>query len=189
LARYYEFVAGLYVPAFPIDVLDQEDREGRYGDHREFVNAGMPAIRLTQSVENPELLNSRRDTWEKVDYNYLQQVVQMNVAVAANLAGAPATPETPLIRAMEEPGHYQLNWTVDPQTAGYIIAFRPMTEGTYPTFRFVRTREAGNVALTGFDPAKRYAVSMGALDKYGRVSDFTDEVIVEPNLEAARSGQ
>lgn len=189
LARYYEFVAGLYVPKFPIDILDQLDRDGRYGDHREFVNVGLPAIRLTQSVENPDLLNSRRDTWERVDYDYLQQVVQMNVAVAANLAGAPATPEVPLIRAMSEPGHYQLNWTVDPQAAGYVIAFRPITEGGYPTFKYVRALEAGNVALTGFNPSQRYAVSMSALDENGRVSDFTDEVIIEPNLDTALSGQ
>ncbi|MCP4418287.1 MAG: M20/M25/M40 family metallo-hydrolase, partial [Chloroflexi bacterium] len=39
LARYYEYVAGLYVPAFPVQVIDALDREGRWGDHREFVNA------------------------------------------------------------------------------------------------------------------------------------------------------
>lgn len=189
LARYYEYIAGLYVPTFPIDVLDQLDRDGRYGDQREFINAGMPAIRLTQSEENPDLLNSRQDSWSRVDYRYLQQVVQMNVAVVANLAGAPHTPETPLIRAMVDPGQYQLNWNVDPEAAGYVIAFRPITQGSYPTFKFVRSREAGNVALTGLDPALKYAVSMGAIDRHGRVSDFTDEVIVEPNLEAANRGQ
>lgn len=189
LARYYDFVAGLYVPKFPIDVLDQLDRDGRYGDHREFVNVGIPGIRLTQSVENPDLLNSRRDTWQRVDYNYLQQVVQMNVAVVANLAGAPDTPEVPLIRAMTEPGNYQLNWTVDPQAAGYVIAFRPTSEGAYPTFKYVRALEAGNVALTGFNPDLRYAVSMSALDEYGRVSDFSDEVIIEPLTEADLNGQ
>ena len=180
LARYYEYVAGLYVPTFPIDIIDSLDREGRYGDHREFVNAGMPAIRLTQSVENPDLLNSRRDTWDRVDYNYLQQVVQMNMATVANLAGAPATPEIPLIRAMDEPGNFRLNWPVDPESEGYLVAFRPITNNSYPAFRFVRAREAGNIALTGFDPSLTYAVSIAALDGYGRLSDFTDEVIIEP---------
>lgn len=185
LARYYEYIAGLYVPAFPIHLIDALDREGRYGDHREFVNAGMPAIRLTQSIENPDLLNSRRDTWSQIDYDYLQQVVQMNVAVVANLAGSPATPEVPLIRAMDEPGQYRLNWSVDPMAAGYAIAFRPITQERYPAFRFVRAREAGNIALTGFEPGTTYAVSVAALDGYGRVSDFTTEVIVEPVSQTA----
>lgn len=183
LARYYEYLAGLYVPAFPIHLVDALDREGRYGDHREFVNAGMPAIRLTQSVENPDLLNSRQDTWSRVDYRYLQQVVQMNVAVVANVAGAPKTPEVPLIRAMGEPGQYRLNWPVDPAAAGYVIAFRPTVQEKYPAFRFVRAQEAGNIALTGFDPGLTYAVSMAALDGHGRVSAFTNEVIVEPVVE------
>jgi hypothetical protein len=189
LGRYYEYMAGLYVPAFPIHLVDALDREGRYGDHREFINAGWPAIRLTQSVENPDLLNSRQDTWSQIDYDYLRQVVQMNVAAVANLAGAPATPEVPLIRAMEEPGQYRLNWTVDPTAAGYTIVFRPMSAESYPIFRFVRAQEAGNVALTGFDPAQTYAVSMAALDEYGRVSDFSDEVIVEPIGESVSSNQ
>ncbi|MCL4262140.1 MAG: M20/M25/M40 family metallo-hydrolase [Anaerolineae bacterium] len=187
LARYYEYVGGLYVPAFPIHLIDALDREGRYGDHREFVNAGMPAIRLTQSIENPDLLNSRGDTWTQIDYRYLQQVVQMNVAVVANLAGSPATPEVPLIRAMDEPGQYRLNWPVDPAAAGYVIAFRPMAQERYPSFRYVRAREAGNIALTGFDSGMTYAVSMAALDGYGRVSHFTREVIVEPVRETASS--
>jgi len=185
LARYYEYVAGLYVPTFPIHLIDSLDREGRYGDHREFVNGGMPAIRLTQSIENPDLLNSRHDTWSQIDYHYLQQVVQMNVAVAANLAGSPATPEVPLIRAMEEPGQYRLNWPVDPTAAGYVIAFRPITQESYPAFHFVRARDAGNIALTGFDLGTTYAVSMAALDTYGRISDFTTEVIVEPAVQTA----
>ncbi|MBX3055687.1 MAG: M20/M25/M40 family metallo-hydrolase [Anaerolineae bacterium] len=185
LARYYEFVAGLYVPTFPIHLINAADREGRYGDQREFLNAGMPAIRLTQSVENPDLLNSRRDSWSQIDYRYLQQVVQMNVAVVANLAGSPATPEVPLIRAMEEPGQYRLNWPVDPAAAGYVIAFRPVNQERYPAFRFVRAREAGDIALTGFDPGATYAVSMAALDIHGRVSHFTSEVLVEPVLQTA----
>lgn len=189
LGRYYEYVAGLYVPTFPIDLVDALDREGRYGDHREFVNAAMPAIRLTQSVENADLLNSRQDRWDRIDYRYLQQVVQMNVAVTANLAGAPSTPEVPLIRAMGEPGEYRLNWTVDPDAAGYAIAFRPLTETGYPPFRFVRVQDAGYVALTGFDPDQRFAVSMAALDGYGRVGDFTPEVLVEPASETVSQGQ
>jgi hypothetical protein len=180
LARYYEYIAGLYVPMFPIQLIDAMDRDGRYGDQREFINAGLPAIRFTQSVENPELLNSKQDTWDRVDYDYLQQVVQMNVAVLANLAGAPDTPEVPLIRAMDEPGMYRLNWPVDPAAAGYAIAFRPIGEVGYPVFRFVRAQQAGDVALTGLDGGAIYAVSIAALDEYGRLGDFTREVIVDP---------
>ncbi|MCA9899239.1 MAG: M20/M25/M40 family metallo-hydrolase [Ardenticatenaceae bacterium] len=187
LARYYEYVAGLYVPQFPVQVINALDREGRWGDHREFVNAGMPGIRVIESVEDPDMVNSRTDTWDRIDYNYLQQVVQMNVAVVANLAGAPQTPQTPLIQALDSPGDFWLRWQTDPDAAGYAISFRPITEGSFTTFRFVRGSQAGNVALTGMDPNTAYAVSVTALDENGRLGDFTPEVIVEPNSASAQA--
>lgn len=186
LARYYEYIAGLYVPTFPVEVINALDREGRWGDHREFVNAGMPGIRVIESVEDPDMVNSRSDTWDRIDYNYLEKVVQMNIAVVANLAGAPQTPQTPIIQALDSPGDFWLRWPTDPSAAGYAISFRPLSEGSFTTFRFVRANQAGNVALTGLDPGTIYAVSLTALDENGRLGDFTPEVIVEPNLAAAQ---
>ncbi len=187
LARYYDYIAGLYVPAFPVEVIDALDREGRWGDHREFVNAGMPGVRVIESVEDPDMVNSRQDTWDRIDYNYLQQMVQMNIAVVANLAGAPQTPQTPIIQALDSPGDFWLRWPTDPNAAGYAISFRPIAEGSFPTFRFVRANEAGNVALTGLDPNTRYAISLTALDENGRLGDFTPEVIVEPAQSTAQA--
>ncbi len=180
IARYYEYVAGLYLPAFPARVIDALDREGRFGDQKEFINAGLPGVRIIESEEDPSLVNSRKDRWELVDYHYLQQVTQLNVAVAATLAGGPTTPEIPLIEAVADPpGAYRLRWPVDPQAAGYAISFRPIAQAEYPPFRFVRAREAGDVALTGLDPAATYAVSMSALDENGRAGHFTPEIIIE----------
>ncbi|MEZ4591109.1 MAG: M20/M25/M40 family metallo-hydrolase [Chloroflexota bacterium] len=187
LARYYEYVAGLYVPTFPVQVINALDREGRWGDHREFVNAGMPGIRIIESVEDPDMVNSRTDTWDRIDYSYLQNVVRMNIAVVANLAGAPQTPQTPIIQALDAPGDFWLRWPTDPNAAGYAISFRPLAEGSFPTFRFVRANQAGNVALTGLDPTTSYAVSLTALDENGRLGDFTPEVIVEPDITAAEA--
>ncbi|WP_420629779.1 M28 family metallopeptidase [Candidatus Leptofilum sp.] len=187
LARYYEYIVGLYLPTFPIQVIDALDREGRWGDHREFVNAGMPGIRVIESVEDPDLVNSRLDTWDRIDYSYLEQIVQMNIAVVANLAGAPPTPQTPIIQTLDSPGDFWLRWPTDQNAAGYAISFRPITEGSFTTFRFVRANEAGNVALTGLNPATRYAVSLTALDENGRLGDFTPEVIVEPSASSAEA--
>ena len=187
LARYYEYIAGLYVPSFPVQVIDALDREGRWGDHREFVSAGMPGIRVIESTEDPDMVNSRQDTWDRIDYSYLEQVVQINLAVVANLAGAPQTPQTPLIQALDSPGDFWLRWPTDPNAAGYAIAFRPLAEGTFPAFRFVRSSQAGNVALTGLDPTVTYAVSLTALDANGRLGNFTPEVIIEPSQSAAQA--
>ncbi len=184
LGRYYEYVGGLYLPTFPVVIYDALDREGRWGDHREFVSVGFPAVRVIESLEDPDLVNSNRDTWDLIDYNYLQRVVQLNVAVAANLAGGPPQPAPPIIASMAEPGAYLLTWPVSPDASGYAISFRPVDSLYYPTFRFVKAVNAGNVALTGLDPNVTYAVSIAALNERGLVSGFSIEQFVGPGAAA-----
>lgn len=178
IGRYYDYVAGLYVPAFGVNAIDAMDREGRWGDHREFIFAGMPAVRLTQSVEDPIYINSTRDTWSALDYSYLRQVTQVNVAVMANLVGAPPSPEAPIIVPMAGPDTLLLTWEVDRLAAGYAISFRPLTLEGYPTFRFVNANEAGNVALSGIDGNMPYGVSLAPIDNNGRVGLFSSEVVI-----------
>ena len=180
LARYYDLISGLYVPTFPITVVNALDRDNRFGDQREFIQANMPAVRLTESEEDPSLLNSVKDSWGLIDYSYLQQVTQINVATIANAIGAPAMPTAPNIASMDDPGSYVLNWAPDPAAAGYVISFRPVDSADFVPFRFVSANDAGNVALTGFDPNVAYGVSIAALDGNGRVSLFSPEVIVSP---------
>jgi hypothetical protein len=181
LARYYEYVGGLYVPDFGVNVIDSLDREGRWGDQREFINIGLPAVRLTESIEDEEYLNSVQDTWDVIDYDYLQKVVQLNVAVVANIAGAPAQPQAPVVQTTEALGTYQLSWPVDQGSAGYAISFRPVDVPSHGAFHLVKTNQAGNVALTGMDPGVNYAVSVAALDENGRLSYFSPEMIVGPD--------
>ncbi|MFK7802184.1 MAG: M20/M25/M40 family metallo-hydrolase [Anaerolineae bacterium] len=182
IARYYNFMAKLYVPAFPIDIIDALDREGRWGDQREFVYAAMPAIRLTESVEDPDLVNSKLDTWDIIDYTYLRQVTQLNVAVIANMAGAPTPPAPPTVVNMAIPGSFLLTWPRNPNAAGYAIAFREATSDirNYPPLRFVNNAEAGNVVLTGYDPSRAYFMTMSAIDERGRMSLFSAPVLIEP---------
>lgn len=183
VGRYYDYIGGLYLPTFPVDIQDALDREGRWGDHREFVNVGMPAVRVMESEEDYDLVNSILDTWSLIDYSYHQKAVQLNVAVVANAAGAPAPPISPTIVPMADPGSFLLNWPVDPAAAGYAISFRPIDSTGYAPFRFVRANMAGNVVLTGFDPSETYAVSIAGLDENGRLGLFTPEVIVGAPLE------
>lgn len=182
LGRYYDYIAGLYLPTFPVVIIDALDREGRWGDHREFVNVGMPAVRVMESEEDPDLVNSMLDTWSLIDYAYHQKIVQINVAVLANAAGAPSPPVPPTVVPMADPGAYLLNWPVGQEVAGYAISFRPVNTTRYEPFRFVRANMAGNVVLTGYDPNTTYAVSIAAMDPNGRLGIFTPEIFVGPPL-------
>ena len=173
-------MALFYLPQFPIMLIDGLDRPDRYGDQREFLNAAIPAVRFTESEEDPSVQHTGQDTSDLLDYDYLVKVTQLTIAAVANMAGAPPRPQPPLIVPMDEPGWFILNWSPDRTAAGYAISFRPVGTSDYATFRYVRAAEAGNVVLTGFDPNTRYAVSMAGLDDNGRLGLFSPEVIIEP---------
>ena len=176
LARYMQYVGSMYLPSFPFELIDAQDRPGRYSDHVSFLQAGIPAVRFTESEEDYSKQHNSADTAEWLDYNYLRQVAQLNIAVLGNAAGAPAQPVAPSLTPMAEPGAYILTWIPDSNAAGYAISFRPVGSTIYPQFRYVNANEAGNVAITGLDSAVQYAVSIAGLDGNGRIGLFSSEV-------------
>ena len=133
---------------------------------------------MTEAEEDRNSQHSGADTFDKLDFNYLRQVVQLNLAALANMAGAPPPPSIPTVSLMAEPGSYLINWLPDPSAAGYAISFRTVDSEEYPPFRFVAASEAGNVAITGLDPFQTYGLSLAAIDGRGRLSTFSPEIIV-----------
>lgn len=180
LARYLDFVGGLYLPTFDVTMVDAVDREGRYSDHMTFLEVGIPALRLTESEEDPNRNHNALDTSDALDYNYLRQMTQLNVAVVANMIGAPPQPAPPTVSLMAESGSFVLTWPVDAQAAGYVLSFRPAGSVDYAPFRFVRADEAGQVAITDLDPGTTYALSLAALTADGRISLFSPEILLQP---------
>lgn len=180
LARYIDLVGGLYVPTLPIEMVDGLDREGRWGDHRDFVNAGIAAVRLIESEEDLSVQNSRLDTWSLLDYDYFRKNVQLNLVTLANMACAPPPPAA-LVVPMADPGSFLVTWTPDPGADGYAISVRPLGMERFPPFRFVSAAQAGNVVLGGFDSQTSYAISMATLNGRGCLGIFSSpEIIVEP---------
>jgi len=160
--------------------VNAEDREGRWGDQMSFLYAGIPSVRFTESEEDTTRQHSSDDTSDLLDYNYLRLVTQLNVGVVANMAGAPTRPDAPTIAPMADAGAYLISWLPNPEAAGYAISFRPVGLDAYPQFQYVNSSQAGNVALTNLDPTVRYAVSMAALNRNGRISLFSAETIIGP---------
>lgn len=180
LARYIDYVGGLYLPTFPIEMVDGLDREGRWGDHREFVRAGVAAVRLIESEEDLSIQNSRRDTWSLIDYDYFRKIVQLNLVALTNMACAPPPP-VPIVAPMSDPGSFLVTWTTDPGADGYAILVRPLGMERFPPFRFVSSAQAGNVVLSGFDSQTSYGISIAALNERGCLGIFSSpEIIIEP---------
>ncbi|MCL4869958.1 MAG: M20/M25/M40 family metallo-hydrolase [Anaerolineae bacterium] len=179
-ARYFHYINALYAPDFQIILEDGGDRPQRYSDHREFFAVGIPALRLTEPNEDTSVQHTSRDTFDRLDYGYMVQITRLNLAVLANLAGAPARPESPIIAPMATPGSYLLTWPKDNAAAGYVFSFRRPGIPHYEAFYYVTAEQAGNIALNGLDPQARYAFSMAALDSSGRLSGFSPETILGP---------
>lgn len=177
LARYIDYVGGLYLPTFPIQMIDGLDRDERWGDQREFVNAGYATVRLIESEEDISIQNSRRDTWSLIDYDYFRKIVQLNLVTLANMACAPPSP-VPLITPMSEPGSFLVTWLTDPEADGYAISVRPLGMERFPPFRFVSSAQAGNVILSGFDPQNSYGISIAALNDHGCLGGFSSPEII-----------
>lgn len=179
LARYIDTIGRLYLPDFPIEMIDGLDREGRWGDQREFVNAGYTAVRLIESEEDLSIQNSRRDTWSLIDYGYFRKIVQLNLATLANLACAP--PPAAIAEPVSNPGSFLVAWVPDSQVQGYAISVRPLGSDRHSQFRYVSAEQAGNVILSGFESQAGYAISIATINDRGCLGAFSSpEIILEP---------
>ncbi len=127
LARHAAFVAQRYQAATGLEVRLEPaaDREGRQGDHLAFHAAGFPAVRVIEAGEDPGRQHNARDTIDRIDPDYLAAVARLNLALAANLALAPAPPtEPPTLLQLAE--GLALSWAPvdDPMVRGFWVAWR-----------------------------------------------------------------
>ena len=101
VARYMQALAGAYLTNFRVAMVYRTDRYGRGGDQVPFLEAGFPAVRVTEAHENYTRQHQDirvengihyGDTLDGVDFAYLAQVARLNAITMASLANAPAPP-------------------------------------------------------------------------------------------------
>ena len=101
VARFMADIADRELTNFRVRMVYRTDRYGRGGDQVPFLEAGYPAVRVTEAHENytrqHQDLRSENgvrygDTIDGVDFAYLAQVARLNALTLASLAGAPAPP-------------------------------------------------------------------------------------------------
>jgi hypothetical protein len=148
LARYMAALAERHMTNFKVEMVYRTDRYGRGSDQVEFLNAGFPAVRVTEAHEDytrqhqdVRTENGVRygDTVDGVDFPYLAQVTRLNVMSLASLANAPAPPKGVTIEGAVTP-HTTVKWQAVPGAAGYRVWWRGTTE---PQWRFSRAVAGG----------------------------------------------
>jgi hypothetical protein len=93
MARWAKHVVETAVKDFTLTVQDRIDRPGRGGDHQPFSDAGWPAIRLIEALEDVRNQHNDHDTAELIDKDYLANVARADAALLAALADALPAPQ------------------------------------------------------------------------------------------------
>jgi len=153
LARAVEAIAGRDA----VRLVFRTDRLGRGGDHQPFVEAGLPAVRLTEPLENydhehqtPRVENGREygDLPKFLDFRFLGNVARVNAETLRCLALAPAAPREVVLAGGVTPDA-KVAWSADadPERSGFEILWRETTDPRWSGATFVTS--PGETVLTG----------------------------------------
>jgi Peptidase family M28 len=133
------------------------DRLGRGGDHYPFYQAGLPAIRFTEPLEDyrhqhqtPRTENGivYGDLTKYLSYTFMGNVARDNAEALRELALAPAPPSDVTLSGGVTPDA-KVSWTAgeDAQRAGFEILWRETTDPRWKVYEFVK--QAGETILHG----------------------------------------
>jgi Zn-dependent M28 family amino/carboxypeptidase len=121
------------------------DRYGRGGDQVPLLEAGYPAVRVTEAVENYDRQHQNLrtengkvygDTIEGVDFAYLAQVTRLNTVTMASLASAPPPPSGVKIEGAVS-ADTKVSWTPTLGAAGHRVWWRVTTDPQWRLNRWV----------------------------------------------------
>lgn len=138
LARFIKTQGERYVPGMTVDIIYRKDRYLRGGDHSPFLEAGYPAVRMTEP--NEDFRHQHQDVRQEngvqfgdlpefVDFEYVAQVARINAASLGALALGPAAPRGVEMETKELTNDTTLHWQAnqEPDLAGYEVVWRETT--------------------------------------------------------------
>ncbi len=152
------FIAGLAGRDLAVEQVWRTDRFGRGGDQTPMLEAGYPAVRITERQENYDRQHQnvrteagRRygDLLDGVDFAYLARVTDLNIRALAAIATAPAPPKGVSIEGQVSPDT-TLKWQPVPGATGYRLWWRHTTAATWQFHRDVPADAAAHT-LKGID--------------------------------------
>jgi Zn-dependent M28 family amino/carboxypeptidase len=131
VARLMDRLADTYLPDFHVRMVYRTDRYGRGGDQVPFLQAGFPAVRVTEGHEDytrqhQDLRPGYGDTIEGIDFRYLARVTALDAITMASLSRAPAPPAGVDIKGALATDT-TVSWRRVPGAAGYRVHWRDTT--------------------------------------------------------------
>ena len=145
IARYMEQLANQYMADLRVMMVYRTDRFGRGGDQVSLLEAGYPAVRVTEAHEDytrqhQDLRTENGvhygDTIDGVDFSYLARVTALNTITMASLSRAPAPPTGVSIDGAVT-SDTTVQWKKQTDAAGYIVHWRDTTAAQWQHSRMV----------------------------------------------------
>lgn len=176
LARAVYWIDFTMTPDMQIVLQDGEDRVGRYSDHMSFTEAGFPAIRFIESLEDRGRQHTPADVIGDIQANYLRRTTQSVLAAVAVMADGLPPPRNINLRAGEG-GKRTLVWEPIPGATGYKIGLRDPGS-------LIINREfpwnTNSVEWDGFYPQVVAGLVISTIDQNGMMGPPSAEFIVPP---------
>jgi len=144
VARFMADLAERTLTNLRVDMVYRTDRFGRGGDQVPFLEAGYPAVRLSEpheaySRQHQDLRTENGiaygDTIEGVDFDYLAQVTRLNAITLAAMASAPMPPQGVAV-AGAVTSDTTVSWNAQPGVAGWRVWWRGTTAPQWQHSRF-----------------------------------------------------
>lgn len=150
IARLVDRTADQYIPNLDVMMVYRLDRFGRGGHHRPFNEVGIPGVRIMETNEHYDRQHqdirveggrAYGDTMDGVDVDYARKLTALNIAVMAQIAGAPPIPANVAIAGAVEPST-TLSWKMATgraadNLAGYKVHWRLTDAPQWTHSRFV----------------------------------------------------
>ena len=149
LAKLVRRVGAADKASLEVVAIHRPDRFSRGGDHLPFLEAGAPAVRITEATENYDrqhqnirVENGRAygDTIDGVDFAYLAKVTALNVRALREIASAPASPQDVVIKGALT-ADTTVSWAAVPGAAGYRVHWRRADGADWTDHRDVAAAE------------------------------------------------
>jgi hypothetical protein len=146
------------------------DRLGRGGDHRPFAEAGLPAVRFTEPLEDyrhehqtPRIENGIEygDLVKFMDFDFVAETAAVAQKTLAEMANAPAPPRKVTLGGAVTPNsEIFLEGNRDAERAAYEILWRETTEARWSVAKTVETSPAGAPAAASGAAPSRSSLSL-----------------------------
>ncbi len=166
------------------------DRFGRGGDHRPFAEAGLPAVRFTEPLEDyrhehqtPRTENGIEygDLPKFMDFDFVAETADVVVKTLAEMANAPAPPRRVTLGGAVTPNsEIFLEGNRDPERAGYEILWRETTEARWSVVKTVEANAANS-------PAAAAQASPGAPPRASSAAPPSPSLPLEESLSSVLS--